>query len=132
MAPPSEPESAAESERARVLGDARAAAEATGDSAGVVWKLSEPGRQLDANVVRLGPGARVAPHVESDLDVLVLVLGGSGELAGGATAEPLAEGALAWLPHGALRSLTAGSGGLTYLTVHRRRPGMTIGHRPPG
>ncbi|MFI0944207.1 cupin domain-containing protein [Streptomyces sp. NPDC021020] len=132
MAPPSEPPSGAETERARVLGDARAAAGGAGESGGVVWKLSEPGRQLDANVVRLAPGARVAPHVESDLDVLVLVLGGSGELAGGDAPEPLAEGSLAWLPHGARRSLTAGGAGLTYLTVHRRRPGMTIGHRPPG
>ncbi|MFI0723398.1 cupin domain-containing protein [Streptomyces sp. NPDC021224] len=128
MAPPSE----AESERVRVVGEARAAAGDADEAAGVLWKLSEPGRQLDANVVRLGPGARVAPHVESDLDVLVLVLGGTGELAGGEAPEQLAEGSLAWLPHGARRSLTAGGAGLTYLTVHRRRPGMTVGRRPSG
>ncbi|MFI0897487.1 cupin domain-containing protein [Streptomyces sp. NPDC020983] len=128
MAPPS----GAGDERARVVGDAAAAAAAAGDPGGVLWKLSEPGRQLDANVVRLGPGARVAPHVEPDLDVLVLVLGGSGELAGGEAPQALGEGSLAWLPHGSHRSLSAGSEGLTYLTVHRRRPGMTIGRRPPG
>ena len=31
-----------------------------------------------------------------------------------------------WLPHNSARSITAGRDGLTYLTVHRRRPGMQI------
>ncbi|MGV4983631.1 hypothetical protein ACVB8X_18295 [Streptomyces sp. NRAIS4] len=44
--------------------------------------------------------------------------------------QPLTEGALAWLPYGAPRSITAGEDGLTYVTVHRRRPGMRIGPRP--
>ncbi|CAM5587687.1 hypothetical protein SHIRM173S_01264 [Streptomyces hirsutus] len=33
-----------------------------------------------------------------------------------------------WLPHGSTRALAAG-GRLTYLTVHRRRPGMQISRR---
>lgn len=129
MTPPSD----AEAERARVLCDVRAAAGAADARGGVLWKLAEPGRQLDANLVRLEPGARIASHAEPDLDVLVLVVAGSGELAG---EEPddvqlLAEGALVWLPHGSRRSLAAGASGLSYVTVHRRRPGMQIAHRPP-
>lgn len=115
----------------RVLCDARALADAPPVPAGVLWKLDEPGRQLDANVVRLAPGGRVAPHREPDLDVLLFVVAGSGVLGAGTGDEPrrLAEGAAVWLPHGSTRSLTAGEDGLAYLTVHRRRPGMQIRRR---
>ncbi|MEU8029098.1 hypothetical protein [Streptomyces sp. NPDC049099] len=117
---------------ARVLCDARALAEAPPVPGGVLWKLSESGRQLDANVVRLAPGGRITAHTESQLDVMVLVVAGGGVLGAGPAdePEPLAEGALVWLPHGAPRSITAGEAGLTYVTVHQRRPGMRIGTRP--
>ncbi|MFR9729120.1 hypothetical protein ACL03H_07820 [Saccharopolyspora sp. MS10] len=107
----------------RVLADVRALAEL--DLAGVRWKLAEPGRQLDANVVHLPPHEGVGRHAEPDLDVLLLVLSGGGEVAGG----PVAAGALVWLPRGSSRDLVAGAEGLSYLTVHGRRPGMSIGIR---
>ncbi|MFE4537148.1 hypothetical protein ACFRKB_19040 [Streptomyces scopuliridis] len=41
---------------------------------GALWRLAEAGRQLDATVVRLPPGAAaVEEHAEPDLDVLLLV-----------------------------------------------------------
>jgi quercetin dioxygenase-like cupin family protein len=97
------------------------------DRSGVAWKLQEPGRQLDANVVHLAPGASVDTHVEPDLDVLLLVIAGEGAVTGTGRAEHAREGSLVWLPRGSSRSLRAGDGGLTYLTVHQRRPGMQIG-----
>jgi quercetin dioxygenase-like cupin family protein len=103
---------------------ARATAEA-----GALWRLGEPGRQLDANVVRLPPGQRVDTHAEPDLDVLLLVLSGDGALGTADGTMRLAEGTLLWLPHTSSRSLAAGEDGLCYLTVHRRRPAMQI--RPP-
>jgi quercetin dioxygenase-like cupin family protein len=117
---------------ARVLCDARALAESPPLPGGVLWKLAESGRQLDANVVRLAPGDRITAHTEPQLDVLVLVVSGDGVLGTGPAGEsqPLAEGALVWLPHGASRSISAGPAGLTYVTVHRRRPGLQIGTRP--
>lgn len=164
MAPEQEAsEAAGGPARAQVLCDVRAAvaAAAADGTAGILWKLAEGGRQLDANLVRLAPGAHVPAHAEPDLDVLVLVVAGTGELAtgpstatgtartgtpeatGGAAGEaagdaggadpdvrPLAEGALVWLPRGATRSFTAGEDGLSYVTVHQRRPGMRIGRRP--
>ncbi|MEU0336502.1 hypothetical protein [Streptomyces sp. NPDC006193] len=116
----------------RVLCDTRALAEAPPVPAGVLWKLAESGRQLDANVVRLAPGGRVTVHTETQLDVLFLVVAGDGVLGKGPSEEPepLSRGALVWLPHGAARSIRAGEDGLTYLTVHGRRPGMRIGHGP--
>nr|WP_255306369.1 AraC family ligand binding domain-containing protein [Streptomyces sp. Wb2n-11] len=98
---------------------------------GVLWRLSGSGRQLDANVIRLAPRARVAPHVEPDLDVLVYVAQGAGLLECDGERHELAPGAVAWLPHGAQRAVSAGPDGLAYLTVHRRRPGLTIRNAPP-
>ncbi|CAL9657264.1 hypothetical protein SUDANB145_06828 [Streptomyces sp. enrichment culture] len=110
----------------RFLCDTAALAALADAPAGALWKLAESGRQLDANVVRLPPGARVAPHTEPDLDVLLLMLGGDGTLVCADGPRPLCAGALTWLPHGATRGVEAGAEGMTYLTVHRRRPGMRI------
>ncbi|OEV10007.1 hypothetical protein [Streptomyces nanshensis] len=93
---------------------------------GALWKLAESGRQLDANVVHLEPHRQVDTHAEPDLDVLLLVLDGSGTLGTGQGPQELAAGRLLWLPRGSSRSLTAGAEGLRYLTVHRRRPGLQI------
>ncbi|MFE2278223.1 hypothetical protein ACFXAE_13430 [Streptomyces sp. NPDC059454] len=110
----------------RVLCDTAALAALDDASAGALWRLAEPGRQLDANVVHIPPGHGVDTHREPDLDVLLLVLAGHGTLTAPDGPHPLPAGALTWLPHGSTRSLTAGPEGLTYLTVHRRRPGMRI------
>lgn len=65
---------------------ARLVRDAADGDRGALWRLAEPERQLDSNVIRLAPDAEVAGHVEPDLDVLVCVVGGSGQLetAGGA------------------------------------------------
>lgn len=98
-----------------------------GDSGppGVAWRLDEPGRQLDANVIGLAPGQTVEAHTENELDVLLVVVSGTGLVEGAAPVE-LVSGALVWLPRGSTRSLRAGETGLRYLTVHRRRPGLRI------
>ncbi|WP_405900655.1 hypothetical protein OG242_27245 [Streptomyces sp. NBC_00727] len=114
---------------ARLLCDVHAPAR-TPDASGVLWKPAESGRQLDANLVRLPAGERIGSHAESDLDVLVLVVGGEGTMHTPQGDLSLAEGALVWLPHGSTRSITAGPEGLTYITVHRRRPGMQIRPHP--
>ncbi|MGJ3562172.1 AraC family ligand binding domain-containing protein [Streptomyces sp. INA 01156] len=117
------PPAAADAVRHRGAGGARG-------RAGALWRLAEPGRQLDANVVRIPPGRRVDTHREPDLDVLLLVLAGEGSLTAPDGTQPLRAGTLIWLPHGSTRSLAADDEGLTYLTVHRRRPGLRIA--PPG
>ncbi|KAA6200977.1 hypothetical protein F2B00_17300, partial [Streptomyces parvus] len=47
---------------------------------GALWHLAESGRELDANLVRLPPGAEVGEHQEDVLDVLLVVLEGAGLL----------------------------------------------------
>jgi quercetin dioxygenase-like cupin family protein len=109
-----------------LLCDVHALAGADPARAGAMWKLTESGRQLDANLVRLPAHQCVETHAEPDLDVLLLVVAGHGTLGTSERTEPLVAGALFWLPHGSTRRLTAGADGLSYLTVHRRRPGMQI------
>src|SRR5690242_17314194 len=92
---------------ARILCDTAALAAAAPSEAAVAWKLTESGRQLDANLIRLTPGRHVAPHAEPDLDVLLFVVSGDGALGTPDEDEPqpLTPGALVWLPHGSTRSI---------------------------
>ncbi|MFI7063754.1 hypothetical protein ACIBL3_22400 [Kribbella sp. NPDC050124] len=69
-------------------------------------------------------------HIEPDLDVVLVVVAGDGSLGTPEGRQEVASGNLVWLPHGAVRALTAGATGLSYLTVHRRRPGLQIKLRP--
>ncbi|HEY3866769.1 MAG TPA: hypothetical protein VGM10_00385 [Actinocrinis sp.] len=106
-------------------------AQAPAGQAGALWRLTESPRQLDANLVRLAPLAQVAQHAEDELDVLLLVVEGSGALRSDHDVVALAEQSLIWLPRGSRRSLIAGPNGLAYLTVHQKRPGMGIRSGPP-
>ena len=126
----SEPDPGASPPAARVLCDTGAVLGAPDVRDGVLWKIAEEHRQLDANLVRLAPKAQVAGHTEPDLDVLLYVVEGSGTLETPHGAQPLTAGSLAWLVHGSTRSLHAGPRGMAYLTVHRRRPGMQIRPAP--
>ncbi|MFB8025816.1 hypothetical protein ACFQ6U_10955 [Streptomyces sp. NPDC056465] len=102
-------------------------ASAAPDERGALWHLAEQGRELDANVVRLPPGAGVGEHQEDVLDVLLVVLAGGGSLrTGDGDVLDLGPMAVTWLPRTSRRALEAGPGGLVYLTVHRRRPGLTV------
>ena len=89
---------------------------------------SEPAS--DANIIHLPEGQHVDTHAEPDLDVLLLVLAGDGTLGITGEALHLASGTVLWLPRGSRRSLAAGDSGMSYLTIHQRRPGMQI--RPRG
>lgn len=47
---------------------------------GVTWKLELPERDLDSNVISMPPAGRIEAHGGSDLDVLVHVLAGTGQV----------------------------------------------------
>jgi quercetin dioxygenase-like cupin family protein len=123
---PADPLSTAGQPRARVLADVHALIDTSDAPAGARWTLAEPGRQLDANVIHLPAGQRIDTHTELDLDVLLVVVAGSGTVGTPDGPHPLADGNLVWLPRGSTRDITAGTDGLSYLTVHRRRPGLQI------
>lgn len=110
-------------ESARILADTTALASRVGapDEAGAVWRIDEPDRDLDANVIALPPGDGIGSHRGPALDVLIHVIAGSGviETADGDVA--LVPGAIVWLPKHSRRAFRAGDEGLRYLTVHRRK-----------
>lgn len=110
----------------RLLCEVGSVLAADGDAGGAVWSLPVADRQLDANIVRLPSGGRVDEHVGPDLDVLVHVLAGSGEVTTVGDAVALTPGALVWLPRKSRRAISAGPDGLAYLTVHRRRAALSI------
>lgn len=102
------------------------------DSAGAVWKLETRQRHLDANIVRLPPDSRIESHVGPDLDVLLFVVAGDGKLTSSVGSVTLLPGDVTWLPRRSQRSFLAGASGLSYLTVHPRRPGLQIDSPPSG
>lgn len=130
MTDPEEIPGAADAPVPRILGNTESIIAAGPASTGALWRLAEPGRQLDANLIRVPPQGSVDAHAEPDLDVLLLVVAGDGTLGSAAGPCPVESGSLVWLPHGSVRSVTAGESGLSYVTVHRRRPGMQIRGRP--
>lgn len=99
------------------------------DAAGAVWRLQQPTRDLDSNIIALPPEGRIEAHDEPAIDVLIHVLAGSGRLTSPAATLDLRPGVLAWLPRGSPRQFTAGGQGLRYLTVHRRKPGLSLSER---
>lgn len=105
-----------------VVVDLGAAASGAG---GAVWSLPHGG-DLDANLVRLAPGDEIARHVNTDVDVLVFVQSGTGELTIDDDLHPLHGDVLALVPRDAHRSIAAGPRGLTYLSIHRRRSPLGI------
>lgn len=112
----------------RVLCDTAAVAgSGDPDAAGAIWKLPMRERDLDSNIVALPPGAAIDAHAGPDLDVLLVVLAGSGRL--GTELDPLdlRPGALVWLPRRSRRQFLAGPDGLRYLTVHQRRRSLVLG-----
>ncbi|MEO6886376.1 MAG: DUF2249 domain-containing protein [Jatrophihabitantaceae bacterium] len=97
------------------------------DPMGAVWKLPVTERHLDANVIRVEANGQIASHVGPDLDVLMLVVAGSGTIMTDAAPLAVTSGSLIWLPRRSRRAIGAGEQGLAYLTVHPRRPALQIG-----
>lgn len=93
---------------------------------GVVWKLPHDG-DLDGNLVRLAAGGRIDEHVNAEVDVLMIVRAGTGELTVDGERHVLTPTTLALVPRGTSRSIAAGDAGLAYLSIHRRREGLRVG-----
>jgi quercetin dioxygenase-like cupin family protein len=93
---------------------------------GVVWTLDDPD-DLNVNVVRLAAGGAVGEHTNREVDVVLVVVGGGGDVAVDGAASAVAAPAVVHVPKGSSRSVTAGADGMAYVTVHRRRGPLTIG-----
>jgi uncharacterized protein (DUF2249 family)/quercetin dioxygenase-like cupin family protein len=110
----------------RLLYDTSLVEAGDGVVAGATWKLEVRERDLDSNVIRLAPDDGIDAHEGPDIDVIIHVVAGTGRLDTELDPVELTAGALVWLPRRSRRGFTAGSEGLTYLTVHQRKPALTL------
>ncbi|HEX5973581.1 MAG TPA: cupin domain-containing protein [Rubrobacteraceae bacterium] len=99
---------------------------AAGSRGGVIWTLEGSG-DLNANLVHFDAGGGVGEHVNDEVDVLFVGVGGSGSVRVDGQEHPLFAGTLVFVPRGVRRSTVALSDGFAYLTVHRRRGPLRIG-----
>jgi quercetin dioxygenase-like cupin family protein len=74
------------------------------------------------NVVAFPAGAGVEAHVNDQVDVLVVVVAGSGVAEIDGRPHQLAPGVLLIIPKGTRRALQSSADRLVYVTCHRRRP----------
>ena len=99
---------------------------AGGNHPGARWRLD--GEDLQANLVRLGQGDRIQPHRNDEVEVLVVVVSGRGQLTLDGQVHQLAPMVVAHLPKGTVRAIEAVDGPLAYLSIHRPRPaGLQVG-----
>jgi quercetin dioxygenase-like cupin family protein len=92
------------------------------DEDGPIWSVNS--EQLNVNLVRLPTGDGIASHRNSEVDVVLVIFEGSGELLVDDVPYPLFPGRSVVVPRGATRAMRCTAGPLVYLTCHRRRPGL--------
>lgn len=95
-----------------------------GGGRAVLWALVT--EDMNVNLVAWPAGDGVAEHVNDAVDVLLVVVTGSMSVRIGSLAHTVGKGQAIAVPKGAARSITAGSDGVRYLTVHGRRGPLVI------
>ncbi len=89
---------------------------------GAIWSVNS--EQMNVNLMRLRTGATIPEHVNADLDVLLAVYEGEGELMVEGTTVALEPGIVVVVPRLARRALRCLRGPLVFLTAHRQRGGL--------
>ena len=89
---------------------------------GAIWGTETD--DLDATVVRWDADYGVAPHTNEEVDVIMTVLGGSGTVVVDGQSSFLEAGHILVIGKGTDRKIRAGTDGITYLNVHKRRKRM--------
>ena len=97
---------------------------------GPLWGMASA--DLNATLLSWPAGHEVAEHVNAELDVLIVVLEGGGTASVDGEHHALAAGCALLIAQGASRRITAGDGGLRYLSIHRRRGPLQIQPLPRG
>jgi quercetin dioxygenase-like cupin family protein len=103
-------------------------AELVDGGSGALWSLPHGG-DLDANLVQLSSGEEIAQHVNSEVDVFVVVCDGTGALTVDDRRLPLRPGVAVLVPRDTRRAIRAGRDGVRYFSVHRRRDSLAVGRR---
>ena len=98
-------------------------AHAIGDGrAGALWSIN--GDQLNVNLIRFDTDHGVAEHINSEVDVLGVVVSGSALLRLDDAQHELTAGMLFYVPRGRRRGLRVIDGPFVYISCHQRRAGL--------
>jgi quercetin dioxygenase-like cupin family protein len=89
---------------------------------GPAWTLAD--RDLNANLIVLDRGQGIAAHVNTEVDVLIVGVAGTGTVTIDGAGYALGAGRTVLVPRGSERGIVAESDRFAYLTVHRARPPM--------
>jgi quercetin dioxygenase-like cupin family protein len=89
---------------------------------GPIWSLNS--EQLNINLLRFGAGEGIPPHTNGEVDVLIVIVEGEGQLMLDDEERPIRAGEAVLIPRGARRAISCVSGVLAYLSCHRRRSGL--------
>ena len=100
------------------------ASAATQKGNGPIWGAES--EELNATLLSWRAGEGPREHVNSERDVLVVVLAGSATLSTDDGERELAFGEAAIIAKGLRRRISAGRNGVRYLSVHRRRSPLLI------
>jgi quercetin dioxygenase-like cupin family protein len=98
------------------------------EQAGAVWTL-QGSEDLNANLVRFASEQGVQEHTNTEVDVILVGVSGSGIVTIEGVEHPLSAGTVVFVPKETLRSTRSTSEDFAYLTVHRRRGPLRIGAR---
>lgn len=96
----------------------------TGSGRAVLWGLAS--EDLNVNMVAWAPGEGVDEHCNTARDVLVIVTSGQLVITIDEQRHEIETEQCIVIPKGSTRELRAGSAGVRYMTVHWRRPPMTV------
>jgi mannose-6-phosphate isomerase-like protein (cupin superfamily) len=89
------------------------------DQTGPLW--GHETEDLDCTFLTWNGGHQIPPHVNDEVDVVMIVLAGQGEATVAGTIYPLSQGQTLVIPKSLERSITALSERFSYLNVHKRR-----------
>ncbi len=89
---------------------------------GPLWSYTTD--QLNLNLLRFRFGDGIPNHHNHEVDVLLLVLEGTGMLEIDLVQQPIAAGSIICIPRGTARSIQATSSELIYFSCHQRRAGL--------
>jgi quercetin dioxygenase-like cupin family protein len=77
--------------------------------------------ELNATLLAWPAGHEIAEHINTERDVLMVVLEGSARVSVDDVDHLLATDQLLLIPRGSARAMSAGPRGVRYLSTHRRR-----------
>ena len=102
----------------------------SGEGRGPLW--GDATDDLNLTLLAWPEGQGAPEHVNDACDVVFVVIAGRGTAVLDGVAHDVRAGTAVVIPRGTRRALTAGPGGIRYLSAHRRRGGLAITRAAPG